>query len=638
MAITAAINFSRIANGMKSLSGGMKRIKESAGNMQKSMFNVYNVKRKNFAESKNLTARRDEMIRIKDREEEADASSTRSKIFSRPYTALARSTKGFLGRLLDFLGSILVGWLIYNLPSIIAIVTDTVSRVFKLFNLLKSFVSNLVGAFVNFGNVLGSVFKNVITLDFFDSTKRLENAVGELTGNFDQMKKDFEDGLKLFTTPLGDLQGEEKPAPAGTSYTTGAAPGVSGYGTQEQQALLKTLRFAEGTSKSYGTIFGGNVVKELEQGQLTVKETIALADTGRLPKRLGGGIAPGYGKGSKATGAYQFMPDTLEGLIRLGVLKPNEPFTPETQDKAALALAARRGVTADVLKKEGFSANVSAKLAPEWASVPTLGGKSYYGQPVKAMTALQKVYQQGLTSPPGGGGATTPIPGGGTAANLASAAAALKGMSSANAAGTSGGRNGCVWAVNQVFAKAGLTPPWGSGLYVPTAESQMIKAGYQAIPAGKQQPGDLYIVHGQAHIGVVLQNGNIISNSSSRASFTWEASLKSYQATYGGPGKFYRIPGAALSKAGGKYNVSIPDIYEGVPNIAGRPQVNPANLQAQRQGPQINVIDNKQRDLPPLAGQGGGGGGAAAPMIPSSPTETLNNMVRRQMLLDLAYT
>lgn len=637
MAITAAINFARITSGVRSLSGGLKRMRESTGKMQKYVLNVYNVKRKNFAESKTLTARRDEMIRIKDREEEADAASSRSKIFSRPYSALVRSTKGFLGRLMDFLGSLLVGWLIYNLPSIVAMVNDTISRVFKLFNLLKSFVSNVIGAFVNLGNVLGAVLTNVVTLDFFDTSKRLENAVGELNKNFGQMKQDFEDGLKLFTTPLGQLPGEEKVAPMGTSYTTGATPGVSGYGTSEQQALLKTLRFAEGTSSSYGTIFGGNVVPELASGQLTVQETINMADTGKLPQRLGGRKIAGYGRGSKATGAYQFMPPTLEGLIRQGVLKANEPFTPEAQDRAALALAANRGVTADVLKKEGLSSRVSAKLAPEWASVPTLSGKSYYGQPVKSLGALQRVYQQGLTQGPAGGGSTATISGGGSSANLANAASALKGMSSANAVGTSGGRNGCVWAVNQVFAKAGLTPPWGSALYVPTAESQMIKAKYQAIPIGKQQPGDLYIVHGQAHIGVVLPNGNIISNSSSRASFTWEASLKSYQVSYGGPGKFYRIPGATLSKVGGKYNTNIPDIYETSPTISGMPQTSPISLQGQRQGPQINIIDNKKRDLPPLASQGGNNG-STVPIPETSPTDVLNNMIRKQMLLDLAYT
>lgn len=188
--------------------------------------------------------------------------------------------------------------------------------------------------------------------------------------------------------------------------SSGGMSSVSGEGTPEQQALLKTLRFAEGTEKSYGTIFGGNVVKELEQGKLTVQEVINMADTGKLPQRLGGGAIPGYGAGSKATGAYQFMPYTLEGLIQNGVLKPDELFTPAVQDKAALSLASQRGVTASMLKAQGLSREVVDRLAPEWASFPNLMGdvrygydKSYYkGQPAKSYDTLKKIYLKGLGS------------------------------------------------------------------------------------------------------------------------------------------------------------------------------------------------------------------------------------------------
>ena len=75
--------------------------------------------------------------------------------------------------------------------------------------------------------------------------------------------------------------GEEKPNDgiSSTASSSGNQPGAprqpgspnittSGEGTPEQQAMLKTLRYAEGTSSSYGTIYGGNVVKELEEGKL----------------------------------------------------------------------------------------------------------------------------------------------------------------------------------------------------------------------------------------------------------------------------------------------------------------------------------------------------------------------------------
>lgn len=125
---------------------------------------------------------------------------------------------------------------------------------------------------------------------------------------------------------------------------------------------------------------------------------------------------------------------------------------------------------------------------------------------------------------------------------LSKAAAELKGMSSA--AAPDRGKNGCVWAVNKVFARAGIKTPWGSSNYVPTAEQEMIKSGYQRVSS--PSPGDIYVAPGEAHIGIVLDNGNIISNSSSGAKFSWEASPSSYSNYYGGPGKFYRIPSSVI--------------------------------------------------------------------------------------------
>jgi len=39
---------------------------------------------------------------------------------------------------------------------------------------------------------------------------------------------------------------------------------------------------------------------------------------------------------------------------------------------------------------------LAAKLAPEWASFPTLAGRSYYGQPVKKYARLQSFYNVNL--------------------------------------------------------------------------------------------------------------------------------------------------------------------------------------------------------------------------------------------------
>jgi muramidase (phage lysozyme) len=145
-------------------------------------------------------------------------------------------------------------------------------------------------------------------------------------------------------------------------------------GTPEGQRLLKTIRFAEGTSgpKGYQTMFGGGTFNDLS----------------RHPDR----VVHGNGYSSAAAGAYQFLPGTWqEQSSRLGLKK----FGPEEQDIAALALARKRLMNVGGLatvSKEGLSQRVAAALSPEWASFPTESGRSYYGQPVKSLSELQKYY------------------------------------------------------------------------------------------------------------------------------------------------------------------------------------------------------------------------------------------------------
>ena len=114
--------------------------------------------------------------------------------------------------------------------------------------------------------------------------------------------------------------------------------------------------------------------------------------------------------------------------------------------------------------------------------------------------------------------------------------------------GPDGGRNGCVYAVNKVFSQAGITPPWGSSLYVPTAEEKMISAGWQQVPYDQMQPGDVFVMKDQksppqAHIGVATDNKFILSNSSGDAAMSWSSTAAGYNQWYGGRGTLYRMPG-----------------------------------------------------------------------------------------------
>lgn len=161
----------------------------------------------------------------------------------------------------------------------------------------------------------------------------------------------------------------------------------------EGQRLLRVIRFAEGTERPgkdpYRIMFGGGTFNDLS----------------RHPDKV---ISSPGGYSSAAAGAYQFLPGSYASHQKaLGL----PDFGPRSQDLAALRAARYRlmplgGLAA--LQKQGFSPQVANALAPEWASIPTASGKSYYGQPSKPLDVLQKVYGQTPPSVATSGSSQTP--------------------------------------------------------------------------------------------------------------------------------------------------------------------------------------------------------------------------------------
>ncbi|MFM9090090.1 MAG: endolysin [Cyanobium sp.] len=152
--------------------------------------------------------------------------------------------------------------------------------------------------------------------------------------------------------------------------------------TPERRALLNTIRYAEGTwaggeDVGYRIMFGGSLMPSLDRHPDRVIRSARYA--------------------SAAAGAYQFMPFTWELVTRSMGFQPEGPeaFGPQVQDQGALFLIERRGALA--LADQGqFTPQLAHKLAPEWASFPTLAGRSFYGQPVKRFEDLRRFYEANL--------------------------------------------------------------------------------------------------------------------------------------------------------------------------------------------------------------------------------------------------
>jgi hypothetical protein len=232
MAIASSINLDKVSSGIKSLNTGMGQLKKSADTIKTVSLNKTRIKRESIARNKMLSTMREEAVKRKDQESIIEASGI-SGAFKRTGKVIGDSTKGFLGRLLDFASSLLLGWLLYNLPTIMTAIEDLITRIRTLYGILTEFMGNIRNTFINFGQLLSAVYQDITQFDFTDQSKRVQNAMDDLSANMDSMHDEFMRGFELLTTPLGQGPGEKEVPPLNTDYTqdTTTTTGESGGGT-----------------------------------------------------------------------------------------------------------------------------------------------------------------------------------------------------------------------------------------------------------------------------------------------------------------------------------------------------------------------------------------------------------------------
>ncbi len=189
----------------------------------------------------------------------------------------------------------------------------------------------------------------------------------------------FPDGVSLqmlhqdpavYNVELGSggeaLQAAPTPTPQPSQPTT-----ASGTSDPNLRAVLDMIAWAEGTSTIAGSDRGYNV-----------QYTGRLFNNGYRdhPRQI-----LGTGLRSSASGRYQFLIRTWDGLVRkLGLTS----FSPENQDKAAIDLLKQRGAYDAVLKQDWPT--VLDKIACEWASIPRSNGSFCY--PSQGTKTPQQIY------------------------------------------------------------------------------------------------------------------------------------------------------------------------------------------------------------------------------------------------------
>jgi len=177
--LKSSISINSIRSSTTNFSKGLSRTNILARNLvtQTRATNLF--KSRKTAKDNEYFRKRRENIRRKNREDELESSSV-SGVVKKEGNLITRSTKGFLGRILDFFGVILIGWFVTTLPKILDAFTSLINRVKKFTALLTGFVDGIRDFFTGITDGIKTALDGLPKFDFEsfrnESEKDLENA------------------------------------------------------------------------------------------------------------------------------------------------------------------------------------------------------------------------------------------------------------------------------------------------------------------------------------------------------------------------------------------------------------------------------------------------------------------------------
>ena len=196
--LKSSISIGGIRDSVTKFTDGLFKSNKTAGEIVQKTNDNNNFKRKLIGKDNEFFRKRQENVRRKDREDELEASSVQG-ITKRTGSLTASSTRGFLGRILDFFGIVLIGWFVTRLPKIIDSIRGLINRVQKLITLLTGFIGSISNFLIEFGTGVGNAIMSIVKFDFKASEQEASDSLDKSFNGLQLMRRRIFDTFNLFT-------------------------------------------------------------------------------------------------------------------------------------------------------------------------------------------------------------------------------------------------------------------------------------------------------------------------------------------------------------------------------------------------------------------------------------------------------
>ena len=189
----------RIQKSISGLREGLLNIRKNAANILQEQRKTNSFKRNAIRKDSEFFNKRRENVLRKQREDELESSSV-TGVAKKQGNLFAQSTRGFFGRILDFLGVLLVGWALQNLPKLIAAFQKLFGMIKKVVEIMTGFVKVITTFLKGIGAGLGKLFGVISKIDFSEGVQKAGELFQKGSQQLFLLSKEFVEGINAISS------------------------------------------------------------------------------------------------------------------------------------------------------------------------------------------------------------------------------------------------------------------------------------------------------------------------------------------------------------------------------------------------------------------------------------------------------
>ena len=198
--LKSSSSINNIQKSVINFGAGITKANTSASKIVQITSDANRFKRTLIGRDNEFFRKRREAVLRRQREDELEASTV-GGVLRKQGNIVQKSTKGFLGRILDFIGVLLLGWLINTLPGIIKTVENLITSMRRVVNILGGFMDSVRDILSSVGGSLDNFNMRNKRNDFDKPKNELEEQLTQAEGGFNLLNDQIVSATQGFQEP-----------------------------------------------------------------------------------------------------------------------------------------------------------------------------------------------------------------------------------------------------------------------------------------------------------------------------------------------------------------------------------------------------------------------------------------------------